>query len=96
MSTIKSFAKEILRISERNLEDLSTTNIIHSELNLLVNDTNELALEFEVVGQTFLLTESGIFTFDEFGQPYTPRPEFRRTLEGYLSWRLAALRKFNL
>lgn len=96
MAVVDSMAEEILRITGTTREELKKDNVEVSELNLMVTATDELALEFEVLGQSFLLTPKGVFTFDELGDVFVPRPEFRKAIESHLQWRLAALRRFSL
>jgi len=92
---LEELAVEILRIAKRTKEDLQKDSVEFSELNLFLNDEGHYALEFDVLGQSFLLTPEGVFTFDEAGNAYTPRPEFRKAIEGYLNWRLAVVKRFD-
>lgn len=90
------FAEEILKIHGKDATYLKEHNLEVSELNLLMNSQGSFVLEFEAYGQSFMLTESGVFTFDELGNLFRPKPSFRKSLESFLTWRLAGLRTFQL
>lgn len=94
-TTLEEISAEILRLASKTMADLKTSSVEVSELHLFLNDNGEPILEFDAAGQSFLLTPQGIFTFNELGEPYVVRPEFRKALEGVLNWRLNVLRRFD-
>lgn len=95
-TVLEELVEEVLRITSKTREDLAKDSLEFSELNAFLNDNGEPVLEFDTLGQSFLLTPEGVFTFDEMGSAFVPRPEFRKAIEGYLGWRLAVLKRFNL
>lgn len=97
MSTIlEDLTAEILRVASKTTDDLKTSSVELSELHLFLDDSDSPVIEFDVLGQNFLLTAAGVFTFNELGEAFVPRPEFRKALEGVLNWRLSVLKRFDL
>lgn len=94
-TALEDLTAEILRITAKTMDDVNKDSVELSELHLFLNDHGHPALEFDVLGQSFLLTPEGVFTFDEMGDAFIPRPEFRKAIEGHLGWRLAVAKRFS-
>lgn len=96
MATLEEFAEQLFALSGSNFEELKRKTVSVSELTLSLTETEEYFLEFDTLGQTFLFTPKGIFTFDELGNAFTLEKEFNRAVEAYLNWRLKMLIRFGV
>lgn len=96
MATVEQFASELFKVSGTSQQELKTEALSVSELTLSLTGSEEFLLEFETLGQTFLFTPKGIFTFDELGDTYTLEEEFNKAIESYLNWRLKVLIRFGV
>lgn len=96
MTLLDDFAGELFKLTKTSREDLATTALEVSELSLVLTETDEYILEFETLGQVFLLTPKGLFTFDELGETFTVEDSFEKALDAHLRWRLKVLVHFGV
>lgn len=96
MTLLDDFATELFRVTKTSRLELAASAVEVSELSLVLTETDEYILEFEALGQFFLLTPKGLFTFDELGGTYTVEESFEKALEVHLRWRLKVLVHFDL
>jgi hypothetical protein len=96
VTLLNDFAEELFKLTKTSRKELASTALEVSELSLVLTETDEYILEFEVLGQVFLLTPKGLFTFDEIGSTYTVEESFEKALDAHLRWRLKVLVHFHL
>lgn len=94
--TLEQFAQELLEQKGRSKESLKREALSLSELVLSLTDSEHLLLEFDTLGQSFIWSPRGIYTFDELGDFYELDPMFIEKLQEFIHWRFTVLQLCKL